>query len=358
MPPLRPEGLVAFLHRDPNFKSGSLAWPGGRSFLRLRSPGGWTKPGAMLNDAAEIPGQWPQVETQLTAAALITLEHHPAPAQFQPYITTLLTLTCSESQIRDMLPAAVGYLVVVLTGSGTLRFVDGRVDRAAPETLLAPTNAAVELDVAGPWYLVAAALSPLGWAALTGLDASRHRDRADPAEALLGPEITALGERLRARHASGSASAADLAGELCAFITARLNPIKPDQARLAHAVAEWLSSSFDPPVADLRRATGYSPRQLQRLVSQLFGCSPKPLSRKYRALRVAALMQDPATDPARLAGLLNLFYDQSHLIREIRHFMGRTPQRLAEQEDSVLGKAIGLPNYRNFRPNVARMPDG
>ncbi len=292
----------------------------------------------------------------LTAPDLVQLEHYPAPARLQSYVTTLFTLRSAAPRISDVLPAAVGYLAFVQCGTGLIRFASGRADHAFPETLLTPTSAAAGLEVDGPWHMVVAALSPFGWAALTGLDAGDHADRAYDAAEVLGEHAAALGEQMRALHRAAPHDGAALIAELAAFIEPRLRPLNPRHTALIARVAEWISGSFSPELADLQRTAGYSSRQLQRLVERYFGTSPKQLARKYRALRVAALLQSDETSEERAAELVNLFYDQSHLIREMRHFLGRTPSRLAKGENSLLSEAIGLRNYREFKPNVARMP--
>jgi AraC-like DNA-binding protein len=293
---------------------------------------------------------------ELIAPGLVRIAHHPAPARLQPYVTTLFTLRCDELRISDVLPAAVGYLAFLQSGTGTIQFANGRSGAAYPETLLTPSSAAAALELDGPWHMVAAALSPLGWAALTGLDAGKHADRSYDACDSFGDDAAALGEQLRALHRARPDDGAALVAELTGFIAPRLRALNPRHTALIARVADWLSTSFNPELAELQRATGYSARQLQRLVERYFGSGPKQLARKYRALRVAALLQSDETSDERAAELVNLFYDQSHLIREMRHFLGRTPARLAKGESSLLAEATALRNYREFRPNVARMP--
>jgi AraC-like DNA-binding protein len=293
---------------------------------------------------------------RLIEPALIKIEHFSAPPSLQPFVTTLFTLRCDEPRISDVLPAAVGYLAVLQCGSGTIRFVTGRCDAACPETLLTPTSAAAAVMCQGPSTSSAAALSPLGWAALTGLHAGEHADRAYPAAEVLGAETRALGERMRARFLAAPGDGAAIVAQLAGFIEPRLRPLNPRHMGLMKSVADWLSASFDPDLADLQLATGYSARQLQRLVERYFGSGPKQLARKYRALRVAALLRSDEISDERAAELTNLFYDQSHLIREMRHFLGRTPLRLGKGGSPLLSAATALRNYREFRPNVARIP--
>jgi methylphosphotriester-DNA--protein-cysteine methyltransferase len=69
-----------------------------------------------------------------------------------------------------------------------------------------------------------------------------------------------------------------------------------------------------------------SQRQLERMTKRYYGMPPKKLARKYRAVRAAHLLAkgDSLDDTA--LGLA--FYDQSHLIREIKQFTGLTPTEL------------------------------
>lgn len=294
-------------------------------------------------------------EGQVAPAALALDYFAPEPA-LQPYVTTLYSLTYSEREMRDVLPAGGGFLQVWVSGSGELEYPDGRREGPFKVTMICPSTAASQAHITGPALAVGAALSPLGWAALTGLSAGEHGDRVYDGAELFGPELAALAERMTKDHAAGKLNVAEIAQALAGFVAARLGPVNSRHAQLIGHVADWLSSSFDPPLSDLERRAAYSGRQLQRLVERYFGVSPKQLVRKYRVLRVAALLQSPETSDEQVAGLINLFYDQSHLIREMRHYMGRTPARLKGGNDPLLAAATGLRNYTEVTPNFARIP--
>jgi methylphosphotriester-DNA--protein-cysteine methyltransferase len=85
---------------------------------------------------------------------------------------------------------------------------------------------------------------------------------------------------------------------------------------------------------------------VQRLVERYFGLPPRALARKYRALRVAALLSSPQLSLEDEAEIAEAFFDQSHMIREITHFVGRTPARLNDRETPYLAEMI---NSRNLR---------
>ena len=308
-----------------------------------------------------MAGQALQVEQSaaagapLTEPSLIKLDFVPPAPQLAPFVTTFYHFHCAEQVLRDMIPAGVGYLVVVLRGTGVMTFADGRREQADPVALQTPSTHAAMLDATGPVQLFAATLSPLGWMALTGLDADRSANRLLDARTVLGDDVDALAAGLRAAVKAGAPDSA-LAEIMSAFIAPRLRPLNPRHVALVKQVGDWLSASFDPPLDELREAAGYSLRQVERLVRRYFGVAPRLLVRKYRIMRVAALLQAPDTGPEQIAELLNLFYDQSHFIREMRLFMGRTPTALAGEGDSILGQMSGMRVYREVKPNFARLP--
>ena len=90
--------------------------------------------------------------------------------------------------------------------------------------------------------------------------------------------------------------------------------------RFARQVDAWLEDSQSPEIDDLIAATGLSRRQVERKCNAIYGAPPKLLARKFRALRAAVAMRgrDLSFDDAVGQG----FYDQSHLIREVKHSPG------------------------------------
>lgn len=292
----------------------------------------------------------------LTPASEIVLEYIEPPEALRPFVTTFFYFRCDEQDIRDIQPAAVGSLMVYMHGKGVMHF-DKHSDRSYPVSLLAPLTYAAPFEVEGPFHCIGASLSPLGWAALTGMPANTARDRLYDAGAILGEEMIELCARLRADYVDEKRDPAALCGELAGHIAPKFKPVNPRHMALMGEVSGWMSSSYNPDIAELAERTGYSIRQVQRLVERYFGVSPKLLIRKYRALRVVALLQDPSTTDEQVADLLNQFYDQSHLIREVRLFAGRTPARLGDSESPILSKLLDVRNFREIRPNVAPLPD-
>lgn len=294
-------------------------------------------------------------DQRLTPADRITLEYIPPSDALQPFITTLFYFRCDERDIRDIQPASVGSLIVFLRGEGVMRFGE-RVDPSHRVSLMAPLTYAAPFEVDGPFHTIGASLSPLGWAALTGMSAQAARDRMYDAAEFFGEGITALGEGLRQDYLAEAASPEELCAKLEQYLASQLKPVDPKHVEFIRAVNAWMSSNFNPEIARLAQLSGYSNRQVQRLVERYFGCTPKILVRKYRALRIVALLHDSATTDEQVAELLNHFYDQSHLIREVRTFAGRTPARFGDAETPILEHLLDVRNFREIKPNVAPLP--
>lgn len=292
----------------------------------------------------------------LTPASLIALDYLPPSEALAGVVTTFYHFRCEEREIRDVQPAAVGHLIVFLRGTGRMVFSSGQTDPSYPMSLLTPCDAAAAIEVEGPFHCIGAALSPAGWAALTGLHASKCANRLLPAGEVFGDNAETFALDL-ARDYGAGVDPVTLCERLAGFISPRLRPLNARHVSLLKAVAAWLGSSLDPEAKDLYASVPYSARQTQRLVERYFGATPRELKRKYRAVRVATMLSMPDVSPEDLAGAINLFYDQSHMIREIRHFVGRTPHRLEDEGDTILGALLDIRNFREIEPQVAPMPE-
>ncbi len=285
---------------------------------------------------------------ELTASSLITVDYIAPPAAISDYVTTLYHFRCDEDEIRDIQPAAVGHLALFPYGKGEMHFRDGHSDPNHEVVVMTPPSNATPIVVDGPFHVIGAALTPLGWASLTGLHAGEHRDRLREASEILGDDIAELGNELNGNYRDGTMTGRECALAIGDYIGGKVKPINRRHAELIKVVSTWLGSSFNPDLADLLEMAAYSERQVQRLTERYFGLSPQALARKYRALRAAALLSFPTLTPEYEAELGEAFFDQSHMIREINRFVGRTPARLKNSDSPFLSEMIAPKNLREL----------
>jgi AraC-like DNA-binding protein len=219
-------------------------------------------------------------------------------------------------------------------GRGEYRFADGNVQTPGNAHVVGPTTGAFRVRVEGPILLFGAGITPLGWNALIGNDASALVNRVVDLADLFGDgiaegvaELSTLTD-LDAMVACGEA----IVGRLVRVRRSR-------EVDFIHTVDAWLSEDTSPEIEQLAAATGMSSRQLERKCKALYGASPKGLARKYRALRAAVSLvaEGASIDDVVSRG----FYDQSHLIREIKHFTGFTPGQIRAEPSILAQLTIG-----------------
>jgi len=201
------------------------------------------------------------------------------------------------------------------------RFPDGSVQEARGVHILGPTTGAVQVRAEGPVRLFGAGITPCGWSALIGASAATMVNRVFRADELFGNAFDGAVERLAAVD-----SLAEMAPIGAALIGSLLDRRDLGALAFVSAVDAWLAETDSPDLDDLVAATGLSRRQVERKCNALYGAPPKLLARKYRALRAAVAL---ASGKASLDEVIDRgFYDQSHLIREIKQFTGLTPRQI------------------------------
>jgi AraC-like DNA-binding protein len=282
-------------------------------------------------------------------ASQIEVAQFVPPSALAPYVTQLYHFRCNQAIMRDAQPASLGHLVFFLQGSGTLCFANGQSSPLNVASVFGPGMAHAEFDIIGPFENFGLALSPLGFVALTGKSAAAYADHMVDAAELFGTALTEMAHSFRTRRAAGTISIQDMVAHVTEFLVPHIRSVSDGHIRLIATVSKWLSSEFDPDVEQLYAQLPCSRSTSTRLIRHYFGASPKQLMRKYRAVRAATVLVDPqATDEMREC-VAALFYDQSHMIREIRHFTGRTPGALESDDTKILRVWLSKDNFRQLQ---------
>ncbi len=115
----------------------------------------------------------------------------------------------------------------------------------------------------------------------------------------------------------------------------RRGPAPDPTPALRQAIRFIAHTAGRQPVRELERAVGWGARHLERRFRDAVGVSPKLFSRVVRFRRAFALLRQPGpVSWPRLAAEAG-YYDQAHLIREVKALAGVTPAALAGELHQV-----------------------
>jgi AraC-like DNA-binding protein len=212
--------------------------------------------------------------------------------------------------------------------NGQYRFSDGTHQVMPRIYVMGPTTGPAWFSGENVIDVLGVGLVPDGWAALVPMDASAAANRMIDAQDLFGDIVVEAQDVLLATP--------DFDARIVIFeamLVTLMARKKAEYHGFVRQVNEWLASTPAPDVNDLIAQTGLSPSQVQRGCKRYFGSPPKVLARKYRALRAAVAMTHHDADLDDM--LAEGFYDQSHFIRELKHFTGMTPGEYAEQPTAL-----------------------
>ncbi|MFL0355127.1 hypothetical protein ACI5KX_01505 [Erythrobacter sp. GH1-10] len=277
------------------------------------------------------------------------LEYFDPPAELSEYVLALYHFVWDDRVIADRHPGALGQLALFPIGSGEM-YVDGRtIPVEGDGHLFAGFEIPHQFRMEGPWHAMGASLSALGWAALTGVPANRYFNRFIQPSELLGPEVDEFIRELSDQYRSQEVSGKGVCDALAGWIAPRLGPVPESHRQLIGAAYSWLSTSLNPDVEELFEVLPYSRRQAERLVARYFGMAPRALARRYRAVRAAGLLSLPELTDEGEAEIASAFYDQPHMIREIRHYCGFTPTRLGGEEAPLFQTMVQLKNLDRLK---------
>lgn len=251
----------------------------------------------------------------------VSLDYAAPAADLKDFVSVFYTFRADVPRFEDDDRADLAQIRFQLKGSGFYRFADGHEQQGPEVQIVGPTMGVTHLCVDGPADVFGAGLLPGGWGAMIAIDASSVTNRVIDGAELFGPEVRDVLERLRATADLNERVA--ITSDLIRSLVQRGHELP---RWFTQTVDEWLQSSLSPEVDDLVAAAHLSRRQVERLCKRLYGCPPKLLARKYRALRAAVVLAKGEASTAEL--LTQGFYDQSHCIREIKRFTGMTPTRI------------------------------
>ncbi|WP_066528362.1 helix-turn-helix domain-containing protein [Erythrobacter sp. CCH5-A1] len=246
-------------------------------------------------------------------------------------VHTFYTIETGGGRIEEAVPAYSAQLLVMVRGRVHFTFADGTTGTSSTVFFNAPQMRSARAVLEGPVLQVGASLTHAAWQRLANLPADEVHDRLLPAEAVLTADQIAALEAAAAACREGQIAPEDLCTVLTEVVAAAPHSLRADHVTVVEAIGRWLASGFDPALADLYASVSMSPRQVQRICRRFFGVPPAQVLKRFRALRAAMLLSQPGIASETRDQLMATFFDQAHLIRDIRRYTGRTPSQFRRQ---------------------------
>lgn len=255
-----------------------------------------------------------------------TIDYIMPAKHLRDYVSVYYVVEVKQA-FEDIERAALAQLRFSLNGGGTVHFAGKRQYELRGVSVIGPTSTAIRYVCDGPYRMFGMGLLPAGWGLLTETPANNVRDSIVPANSIIAGVDGYMGPL------QSMSDAADMAVLADSVLEPLVAEARPDILDFTRQVDHWLAANTSPEIADLQAITGLSTRQLARKVNHFYGMPPKYLSRKYRALRAARILTENKEEDHDY--LYDAFYDQSHMIRELKLFTGITPAKLGSNFSSL-----------------------
>ena len=246
-------------------------------------------------------------------------------------VNSFYIIETGNEPIEEAVPAYAAQLLVVVRGTVRFTFADGTTGQSATVFINAPQMRSARALLEGPVLQVGASLTHTAWQRLANLPADEVHDQLIPAARVLPPDQLAALEAAAEACRTGAIEPEALCDHLTRAIAAGPHRLRNDHVAVVEAMLGWLASGFDPPLAELHARVSVSPRQLQRISRRFFGVAPAQVLKRFRALRAGMLLSQPGISVELHDQLMATYFDQAHLIRDIRRYTGRTPTQYRQQ---------------------------
>jgi AraC-like DNA-binding protein len=254
----------------------------------------------------------------------------PPPAHAAGLVNAFYIIETGSDPIEEAVPAYAAQLLVMVRGQVRFTFADGSTGQSSTVFINAPMMRSGRALLEGPVLQIGASLTHTAWQRLSNLPADEVHDRLIPAEAVLTPDQIAGIEAAAEACRTGAIPPEALCDTLTQVIAAAPFTLRPDHVAVVEAILAWLASGFEPTLAALHASVSVSPRQLQRICRRYFGVPPAQVLKRFRALRAAMLLSQPGISAELYDQLMGGYFDQAHLIRDIRRYTGRTPSQFRQ----------------------------
>ncbi len=217
---------------------------------------------------------------------------------------------------------------VLFSGDWTARTRDG-VGRYGPSALLfGAQTKRMEVSVSGSFASVGVALKPGAMPALQGPRVEDTLDRIILYDHIYGDRDWGRSEQMLEWYdpAGEPERWLKVAEKLVRKLLELSGAKEPDPVIAAFDKAVFADPNLN--LGDFAEDHAIERRRLERQIKRAYGQSATQVLRRARALDIASHLLGVANDSEAEEAALK-FFDQSHMIREFRHFFGTTPRQFA-----------------------------
>ena len=273
----------------------------------------------------------PDSNLHISSAIPFEFQLVAAPADLAELVNTFFVIETHRGRIDEILPAYSAQFLIYVSGNGSLRPANGPAYQSETVNLTAPLLSAVPCTIYGPARIVGASLTPLGWQCLANMPADEVNNCAVQSSRVLSRSELERFESLVQGARDGTVTKQAIFAAIGDTVRVRRHLLNPEHIRFVAKVTAWLGGSLNPSLDELYRNVGVSQRTAQRLCRRYFGVSPSRLAKRFRAIRAAMLLANPTLSDEIRNEIVSAYFDQAHLIRDIRRYTGRTPGGLKEE---------------------------
>ncbi|HLZ76214.1 helix-turn-helix domain-containing protein [Phenylobacterium sp.] len=251
----------------------------------------------------------------------VTVRFLPPTPSLRDTMVFYYVVRIGEDPVEDLLHPEGAHIRLILAGDWRITFADGAQATASGPSAVITGALSRAATVHGPagGIMVSVGLLPPGWALLSDQSAAAYVDDLKPLSDLVGDAASEIVEALDAAADDESYGRA-----LDAWFLKR-RALRPPTDPLVAGVHVGLMDEGVASVAEWARRLGCSTRQLERVVRDHIGITPKRLLRRQRFLRSSASLREQPLGGWGQA-IDERYADQPQFIREFNYFMGMPPR--------------------------------
>jgi AraC-like DNA-binding protein len=257
-------------------------------------------------------------------------------------------------ELVDNLLSETAFIRILLKGDWAALMPDGSWQNFGPVLLFGTNSRPFKVRCRGSFQVIGIAIRPAGWPTLFDKPAHLYTDRMLALGEVWGDDADRLLHGVQA--ASGDFDRIVAAVEEILLERIATRPLaRPDPQMLGFEHIARHDSTKK--VAEVCAELGIAQHALERRCRATFGMTPKRVLRRSRFLDMASVMRGLfAPDDEVLAGLR--YSDQSHLSKEFREFIDKTPGQFMQTPTPLLTAGLELRNGSRYRDPAVELLAG